>query len=57
MAGPTDTKDEAAYQSEPRGTQRCGLCSMFVKPNRCTLVKGNISHMGWCKYFERKKGE
>ena len=56
-AKPTKDKHQAAYQAAPRGSQRCGICSMFVKPSGCTLVKGNISPMGWCKYYERKRGE
>jgi len=48
-------KGEANYQYKPKQFQRCGNCSMFVKPSSCTLVSGDISFHGWCKYWERKK--
>ena len=45
---------EVAYQDSPRQTERCGRCSMYRTPHKCTLVRGEISPMGWCKRFERK---
>lgn len=37
--------------------QKCGLCSMFVKPRyggpACTLVKSPIAESGWCRRFKR----
>jgi len=45
-------KDEARYR-EGEGTRRCANCSMYVEPNRCTLVKGPISPQGLCNYFQR----
>jgi hypothetical protein len=41
------------YQSHPEGSERCGNCSMFRKPNQCTAVAGNISPKGWCKLWEK----
>jgi hypothetical protein len=44
------------YQWHPQDGKRCGLCSMFVPPDECTDVVGQISRFGWCKIFARKKG-
>lgn len=27
------TKQQAAYQDRPNGTQRCGICAHFIAPN------------------------
>jgi len=47
-----ETQVEAQYQLRPRGSQRCGGCSMFRTPNSCTKVLGEISPHGWCKFFD-----
>ena len=49
------SKAAARYQSAPKGTKRCRTCSMFRPPNSCTLVMGEISPYGYCKYWESKK--
>jgi len=53
------TKDEADYT--PRAahrSERCKLCKFFADVARlygeCEKVSGNISPLGWCKFFERK---
>lgn len=51
---PTETKIKAEYQNNPKGTQQCNKCTMFRRPNSCTLVIGYILPQGWCKHFERK---
>lgn len=43
-----------SYQQHPSGTERCGLCTMFRPPRRCTAVEGFVQRYGWCKIFERK---
>lgn len=48
------SKADARYQSSPKGTRRCRGCSMFVKPDGCTLVMGEISPHGYCQYWEKK---
>ncbi len=35
--------------------RRCALCTMFRKPQSCTLVAGWIDEDDVCKEFERKK--
>lgn len=49
------SKAEARYQSAPKGTKRCRGCSMFVSPNSCTLVSGDISAHGYCRYWDSKE--
>jgi hypothetical protein len=50
------SKTEAGYvgpgAKRPKG-QQCGLCSMFVSPDGCTVVAGGVEPAGWCKLFER----
>jgi hypothetical protein len=48
------THPRAKYQPRPNGPQRCGLCTMFRSPDRCTAVAGDISPQGWCKLFKRR---
>jgi hypothetical protein len=43
------------YRFHPQDGERCGLCTMFVRPEGCTDVAGQISRWGWCKIFARKK--
>lgn len=46
----------AAYQDSPKGDQQCSNCSLFQEPNACTLVEGDISPAGWCKFWVKKTG-
>ena len=48
------TKTEAKYQDNPKALHKCEGCSMFRKPDLCTLVEGRISSHGWCRHWERK---
>jgi len=41
----------AAYQPIPKNGAQCDICGLFTPPISCTLVEGNISTQGWCKYF------
>ena len=45
-----------AYQDTPKCDQQCSNCSLFQEPNECTLVEGNISPAGWCKFWVKKVG-
>lgn len=45
-----------AYQDTPKDDQRCDNCSLFQAPNACTLVDGDISPSGWCKFWVKKAG-
>jgi hypothetical protein len=44
------------YQDTPKGDQDCSNCSLFQEPNSCTLVDGEISPKGWCKFWVKKVG-
>jgi len=46
-------KSEAEYV-EPAKKDQCQDCTMFRAPNRCTLVFGDISPKGHCRYFKLK---
>jgi hypothetical protein len=48
------TKENARYQSKPKGKQRCALCRHFKPPNHCQIVEGEISPDGWCRFFVAK---
>jgi hypothetical protein len=49
------TKHQANYRG---GNSRyhCAICTMFVKPSACTVVRGHISPRALCDYFEPQKG-
>jgi len=43
-----------AYQSTPKGAQRCDNCALWQGPSSCKLVDGNISPSGWCSLYKKK---
>ena len=45
------------YQDTPKGDQECSNCSLFQDPNACTLVDGEISPKGWCKFWVKKQAK
>jgi hypothetical protein len=52
-AAAKSSKAAAAYQSSPKGNQRCSGCRVFNARNRtCQLVDGEISPSGWCKFYK-----
>jgi len=50
------SQQSVAYQDSPKGDQQCSNCSLFQAPSGCTLVDGNISATGWCKFWVKKAG-
>jgi len=54
-ADAADNKKQFKYQDKPgpKGA-KCSGCSLFVKPNGCTLVHGKISPNGWCIAWAKK---
>ena len=44
------------YQDTPKVDQECSNCSLFQEPSSCTLVDGEISPKGWCKFWVKKAG-
>jgi hypothetical protein len=49
---PKVSRAEVAYQDQPRNGMACGLCSLFVAPDRCKVLDGTVSRSGWCKLFD-----
>jgi hypothetical protein len=45
------TRQQAEYQDKPNGIYSCSLCTLFIKPNACKVVEGEVSEDGWCKAF------
>jgi hypothetical protein len=44
------TKSSVRYENISKHPgQQCKNCSMFVRPNSCTHVYGDIKSQGWCK--------
>jgi len=50
------TQKSAAYQSSPKGSQRCDNCTLFQKPASCVSVEGPIAPSGWCALYVPKRG-
>ena len=49
-------QSSVAYQDSPKSDQKCSNCSLFQEPNACTLVDGDISPEGWCRFWVKKAG-
>ncbi|MGA7810424.1 high potential iron sulfur protein [Bradyrhizobium sp.] len=45
------TRAQADYQDMPNGIYSCGVCTLFVPPDACKVVEGEVSKDGWCKAF------
>jgi len=45
------TKARAEYQGTPNGIYSCATCTLFIAPNACKVVEGEISPDGWCKAY------
>ena len=50
------SKQEAQYQDQPKGEQRCSRCAQFQPPSSCRVIEGNVSPNGWCRFFEPRGG-
>jgi hypothetical protein len=46
------TKEESHYR-KGNGKEHCGICTMFVSPDSCTSVEGDISEDDLCDYFKK----
>ena len=42
------------YQDSPKDGKQCDGCKLFVPPNACKSVEGNISPKGWCSLWVKK---
>ena len=43
-----------AYQATPKDGKQCDGCNLFVAPNACKSVSGEIAPSGWCKLWVKK---
>ncbi len=43
-----------AYQKEPKDGKQCDGCNLFIAPNACMSVSGEISPTGYCKLWVKK---
>jgi hypothetical protein len=44
------------YQPTPKDGKQCDGCKLFVAPNACKSVAGEISPSGWCALWVKKAG-
>lgn len=42
-----------AYQTKPKGDNKCSACALFEPPNACKSVDGVISPDGWCLLWRK----
>jgi len=42
------------YQDTPKDGNRCDGCNLFVAPNACKSVAGDIAATGWCALWVKK---
>ena len=42
------------YQDTPKDGKRCDGCNLFVAPNACKSVDGDIAATGWCALWVKK---
>jgi hypothetical protein len=45
------TRSQAEYQPTSNGIYDCGVCALFMPPDSCKVVAGEVSKGGWCKAF------
>ena len=48
------SKGSVAYQSKPKGKERCDNCALFEAPRACRSVAGDISPSGWCNIYVKR---
>ena len=42
------------YQDLPKDSKQCDGCKLFISPNGCKSVAGDISPKGWCALWVKK---
>jgi High potential iron-sulfur protein len=50
------SQSAAKYQPTPKDGKRCDGCNLFVAPNACKSVAGDIAPSGWCALWIKKAG-
>jgi hypothetical protein len=48
------SKASVAYREKPKGKQRCDNCRVWVPPNACKSVEGDIAPQGWCNIWREQ---
>ena len=43
-----------AYQPTPKDGKQCDGCNLFIAPNACKSVSGEIKAEGYCKLWVKK---
>jgi hypothetical protein len=57
MSGRAEAKmapSAVKYQASPKDGRQCDGCNLFVAPNSCKSVSGDISPTGWCALWVKK---
>ena len=57
MSGSAEAKmaqTAVRYQDAPKDGKQCDGCKLFVAPNSCKTVAGDISPSGWCALWVKK---
>jgi hypothetical protein len=57
MSGSAEAKmaqTAVRYQDSPKDGKQCDGCKLFVAPNSCKTVAGDISPSGWCALWVKK---
>jgi hypothetical protein len=44
-------KGDVDYRGHPKGRERCDNCRVWLPPNACKSVEGDISPAGWCNIW------
>ena len=57
MSGSAEAKmaqSAVKYQPTPKDGKQCDGCNLFVAPNSCKSVAGDIAPTGWCALWVKK---
>ena len=57
MSGSAEAKmaqSAVKYQASPKDGKQCDGCNLFVAPNSCKSVAGDIAPKGWCALWVKK---
>jgi hypothetical protein len=54
-ATPKLAKAGVKYQAQPKGAQKCSLCTNYIAASKtCQRVEGAVSPDGWCVLWAKK---
>jgi hypothetical protein len=45
------TQAQAEYKDTATGDLTCVACALFIEPKYCTIIQGEVSPKGTCKFF------